>query len=69
MKKMFAASAVALILCLTACSPDPGTTYTEPKPFEFVQKTVYLSDGRTVVCLLDDEYYPDLMSCDWESAR
>jgi hypothetical protein len=71
MKKIFAASAVALVLSLTGCyvPPDDEPTYSEPQPFELIEKTVYLSDGRTVLCLVDRDRWPDVLSCDWENAE
>lgn len=69
MKKIIAASAVALVLSLTACAAPYEPTYSEPQPFELIEKTVYLSDGRTVLCLVDTEAWPDVMSCDWENAK
>lgn len=72
MKKVLTIAAVVAALALTGCASsadlDSVDEDTGNSSSSLYERTVDLSDGRTVTCVIYDDYRMGGVSCDWGNA-
>lgn len=70
MKKTLATLAIAGMLALTGCSPNPNAAE-NGNPGDIRVEYVSLNDGRTVACIVRGNMNSTwgAMTCDWDGAK
>lgn len=70
MKKTFTALAIAGTLLLSGCATGGSNESSAGKESERLhERTITLQDGRTITCVIYNQYQKGGLSCDWEGAK